>query len=92
MLTRFNYVKPYLNCVHVGQRCKIIRHSKLFVMRKMFAENAYPSKATLRTLSEQLGLSESKLNAWFTDRRYRVKIGSHNIETSSIGKNVYKST
>ena len=46
-------------------------------MKNSFAENAYPTKAILRMLVEQLGLNESKVARWFSSERRRVRSGKH---------------
>ena len=85
-----------LNCVHVGHlQTRIGRHqfthSKVSALENILAENSYPSKATLRTLSEQLGLSELRLYRWFNNRRHKIRNGRH-VETLSIGENNYECT
>ena len=78
-----------LSCVLVDpvQKYYRIMDARGFVLQKRFAENAYPTKATLRMLSEQLGLSESRVASWFACRRRSVGRGKHK-ESLSIGENV----
>ena len=78
-----------LLCVLVDpvQKYYRIRDAELSVLQKRFAENAYPTKAILRMLSEQLGLSESRVTSWFECQRRNVGRGKRK-GTLSIGENV----
>ena len=61
--------------------------SQIFNLEKSYAENAYPSKATLRILGKKLGVSETKVRTWFVHQRVRVKLDKHN-QTLFTGKNI----
>ena len=77
--------------IHVGP---VIRrnytrfsNSQVMVLKKSFAENAYPKKATVRMLCQQLLLSEIRVLVWFKNQRQKVnaRCGKYN-ETSSTGE------
>lgn len=77
--------------MHAGtwQLAKYVHFNDLqkSVLQESFKENAYPTKATLRMLGEQLCLSESRVDSWFNTKRRCVREGEH-VETSSIGENI----
>ena len=62
-------------------------NSQAMVLQKSFAKNAYPQKATVLLLCQQLRLSESRVRVWFKIQRQKVKArcGKYN-ETSSTGE------
>ena len=71
-----HYQKPvYINCLQKT------------ALEKSFKENAYPTKATLYMLGEQIGLSESRVNRWFYSKR-RCARRDERIQTLSIGENI----
>ena len=77
-----------LLCVHVGQTQKyfLAGSAELSILQKSFTENAYPTKATLHMLGEQLGLSKSRVASWFTCKRQSVRRAKRN-KTVSKGEN-----
>ena len=77
--------------IHVGPfiRRNFTRFSnwQAMVLQKSFAENAYPKKATVQMLCQQLRLSESRVIVWFKNQRKNVnsRCGKYN-QTSSTGE------
>ena len=70
------YIRDVLY-LHVGppnlKRCVWISDIQRSVLLKSYSENAYPTSITYNMLSEQLGLTISKLKNWFHDHRRRVR-------------------
>ena len=64
--------------VHIGAAQKS-------VLQTIFAENPYPSKATLCQLATHLGLAVIKVHSWFQNERQRV--ATYKNQTLSNGEN-----
>ena len=81
----------YVYTIHVGPFTRRnhtrFSNSQAMVLQKCFAKNAYPKKATVRMLCQQLRLSESRVLVWFKNQRRKVnaRCGMYN-ETSSTGE------
>ena len=60
---------------------------QISVLEESFAENVYPTKATLHMLREKLGVSEVRIKTWFFNQRQKVKHGKLK-QRISIGKNI----
>ena len=55
----------------LAKRFVRLSNYKKSVLQESFAKNAYPKNATLHELSNQLGLSKSKVQRWFCNHRQR---------------------
>ena len=67
----------------IPERYVLIGASQRSALKKFFATNPYPRKATVCQLATQLGLTESKVRNWFQNQRN--KVAKDNPRTISNG-------